>query len=257
MLLRLAVRFGLLVVIAWPDRVAASCDAVASSEYRGIRLWKVPASSAYFYATVRMAVDADGAPNAYHPEDKGIDALVNAGYPDKNWESVLVADPDKPGTPFVQKDGEFAGYFVSKTALQDKRLPTTNASRYVDAREIPYIVFPGGFLRAKGTGDFGDFGMALNVGNGKGSPFIVADAGPENAELGEVSIRLAESLGGVTVNPRNGAGIPRGRFLYVVFPGSKSDPPWPVSRGQIQQRSQRLLGRIGGWPSVRACIGEQ
>jgi hypothetical protein len=51
-------------------------------EYQGTQLWHFPGSAAYFYLTERMAIDADGAPNAYHPEDQGIDALANAGYPD-------------------------------------------------------------------------------------------------------------------------------------------------------------------------------
>jgi hypothetical protein len=60
--------------------------------------------------------------------------------------------------------------------------------------------------------------------NGQESAAIVADVGPRNDPLGEVSIRLAENLGGHNVNPRNGAGMPTGRFAYVVFPRSKATP---------------------------------
>jgi hypothetical protein len=155
----------------------------------------------------------------------------------------------------VQTEGEFAGFFLSKTTLQDPRLPATDARRYVDSTQVPYIVFPGAFSKTRGTGTIGDLGMALNLETAKESPFIVADVGPPNAELGEVSIRLAENLGGSNVNPRNGSGMPRGRFAYAVFPGSKSNPPWTVSSTDLDTRARALLSGVDGWARVRACIG--
>jgi hypothetical protein len=68
-----------------------------------------------------------------------------------------------------------------------------------------------------------------------------------------VSIRLAEHLGGSNVNPRNGSGMPRRRFAYVVFPGSKSNPPWPMSATDLGERAQSLLSSVGGWPRVKDC----
>ena len=106
----------------------------------------------------------------------------------------------------------------------------------------------------RGTGDFGDLGAARQIERGKESPFIVADAGPPKAPLGEVSIRLAENLGGHNVSPRDGTGAPRGPFVYVVFPRSKSQPPWPVTAEQLQQRVQDLLTALGGWERILACV---
>ena len=232
----------------------AACDAVPGFDYRGAAIRKIPNSAAYFYAITRMAIDADGAPNAYHPRDTGIDALANAGFPRGNWKAILVVDPARPDEPFVQPDGEFAGHFVSKTTLQDRSAPVTDPRRYVDSTKVPYIVFPGRFFAIKGTGQFGDVGRVLNLDNEKESPFIVADAGPTDAPLGEVSIRLAENLGGTNVNPRTGAGMPRGRFVYVVFPASKSDPAWPVTAEALEQRTHELLSRIGGWEKIRGCL---
>src|SRR5262245_64575411 len=102
------------------------CDARDFLVYEGTALRKFPDTDAYFYATERMAIDADGAPNAYHPEDRGIDALANSGFPDRDWKSVLVIDPADPSKPFVQRDGDFAGFFMAKTTLQDTRLPATD-----------------------------------------------------------------------------------------------------------------------------------
>jgi hypothetical protein len=246
---------GFLVMTAGFDPASAACDAAQSSAYRATKIGTIPNGRTYFYATGRMAVDADGAPNAYHPGDRGIDALANAGFPDRGWTSVLVIDPADRRKPFVQTEGEFSGFFIAKTTLQDTRLPVTDVRRYVDSRQVPYIVSPGAFFRTPGTGNFGDLGMALNLETGKESPFIVADAGPRDADLGEVSIRLAENLGGSNVNPRNGSGMPRGRFAYVVFPGSKSNPAWPVSGTDLDARAQALLSGVGGWARVKSCIG--
>jgi hypothetical protein len=233
---------------------ARACEAEAWLDYLSVQLRRFPNSKAYFYVNERMAIDADGAPNAYHPDDQGIDALANAGYPNGGWRSVLVVDPDDASQPYIQESGQFAGYFLSKTTLQDKTRPLTDPARYVDSRLVPYLVFPGAFHAIDGTGTFGDLGLAQNLSTGEQTPFIVADAGPQDAKLGEVSIRTAEGLGGRNVNPRNGAGMPRGRFLYVIFPRSKAEPAWPVSPEQLATQTGELLDALGGWDRVLACV---
>jgi hypothetical protein len=165
-----------------------------------------------------------------------------------------VPDPGNPTRAFVQPPGaEFAGYFVTQTTLTDGTRPATDPQRYVDARQIPYLVFPGSFRKMKGTGDMGDFGFALNTSNGKTSEFIVADAGPSEAKLGEMSIALATALGGVDPNPRTGSGAPSGKILFMVFPGSRLRPAWPVSAAQRSESTQRLLGKAGGTSALDDC----
>lgn len=253
-ILRLTCTLIALLALAPRPGASATCKAVKWITYQGTQLWKVADSGAYFYVVHSMAIDADGAPNAYHPDDTGIDALANAGFPNGSWKSILVTDPHDSSRPYVQTEGEFAGYFVSQTSLQDHSLPVTDVHRYVDSRKVPYIVFPGGFYALPGTGGFGDAGVALNLGDGKESPAIVADAGGQGHPLHEVSIRLAENLGGVNVNPRNGAGAPHGDFVYVIAPKSKSKPPWPVCAEELQKRAQVALSSVGGWDAVRACL---
>lgn len=247
---------SIVVLLACALPAWAECSAERWMTYHGAQLWRAAGGVAYFYVVDEMAVDADGAPNAYHPQNTGIDALANAGFPNGGWRSVLVVDPEDASRPFVQPDGEFAGFFVAKTTLQDRALPETDPHRYVDSRLVPYLVFPGAFHAIIGTGTFGDVGAALNLDNDKESPLIVADAGPRNAPLREVSIRLAENLGGQNVNPRNGSGMPRGRFAYVVLPKSKSAPPWPVSAEDLRRRGAAALSAVGGWAAVRACIDQ-
>lgn len=237
------------------DGAAAQCERVAWRTYQGTPLWRLAdADSVYFFATRHMAVDADGAPNAYHPDNTGLDDNRNAGYPHGGWRSVLVADPVRPDRPYVQSSGEFAGYFVSKTSLQDRSLPETDVRRYVDARTVPYLVFPGSFYRLRGTGRLGDLGAAYNLSDGSATPFVVADVGPRNAALGEVSIGLAEALGGTDVNPRSGAGMPAGEFVYVVFPYSHATPAWPRTQAELQARVEALMTGAGGWERLLACF---
>lgn len=58
------------------------------------------------------------------------------------------------------------------------------------------ILLPGCFYKRKGTGRLGDPGFAFNLSTGDASLFVVADIGPQNAKLGEISIALAEGIGG-------------------------------------------------------------
>jgi hypothetical protein len=53
---------GLLLstVAAW------ACEPDPWLTYQGTQVWSVPPGPAFAYSTGRMAIDADGAPNAYH-----------------------------------------------------------------------------------------------------------------------------------------------------------------------------------------------
>jgi ribosome modulation factor len=90
--------------------------------------------------TSGLQVDADGAPDAYHPiSARGRDNLGNAGRPG-NWYGI-VCGPD--GQPVVQGPGDpCPGYYVSPTSLADKRLPASNPMRYVDAGKVPIQNLP-------------------------------------------------------------------------------------------------------------------
>jgi hypothetical protein len=204
--------------------------------------------TAYTYVTSDVEIDADGAPNAYHPNDTGLDALANAGFPHGGWPSVLVTDPENTGRPFVQRTGPFAGFFVSKTSLEDPNAPTTEPRRYVDATAFPYIVFPGAFEQLEGMGVLGDMVLAKHIQSGLTSSALVADIGPTDAPLGEISIRLAANLGGTDPNPRTSTGAPRGNIRYVVFPRSHANPQWPMSLDDLNRRVDDLLAAAGGWP---------
>lgn len=218
------------------------------TEYCGVALRR-HVSGAYRYTTNHLALDADGSLFAYHPENRGRDDLGFASWPsgEEDWRWVLVADPQDPSRPFVQPEGPAKGYFLSMTTLRDPLGPVTDPATYVDSEAIPYLVFPANFLKIEGVGWFGDVAMARNPRTGDESWAVVADQGPAPHPLGEVSLRLAEALGGRDVNPRNGNGIAPGPYEYLVFPNSRLDPPWPQSATTLRRQAEARFATIGGW----------
>jgi hypothetical protein len=213
---------------------------------REIPIWHVPGSAAFFYEA-GMTIDADGAPNAYHPDNIGLDDLANAGSPG-NWQGLA---KDADGEPFVQGPNDpFPGYYVSATALADRTKPVNDPTRYVDASKIPFIVLPGGMARQIGTRP-GDFAFVFNQRNGKSSYAIFGDVGPSE-RIGEGSMALAENLG-IRSDARNG-GARRG-ILFLVFPGSGNGRPRPIE--EITSESEKLLQAWGRTPQLIACTVQQ
>lgn len=220
-------------------------------EYAGVELRHVGDGPAYFYRTAHKSLDADGSPRAYHPtKGVGLDDSRNAGYPDGGWRGVLAVDPNDASRPYVQPTGPYAGYFVSKTSLRDRHGSETDPATYVDAQTVPYIVFPGDFYAIAGTGHYGDLVMARTADGRHQSAAIVADGGPAEAPLGEMSLALAAALnpGGDVPNARTGKGAPPGELEYMVFPGSASVPAWPRTVESIRSAAEALLAAAGGWP---------
>jgi hypothetical protein len=167
---------------------------------------------------------------------------------------VLVVDPNNSSRPYVQPSGPFAGFFVSQTSLVDGAKAVTDTSRYVSSTAFPYIVFPGAFAQLTGTGKRGDLGYAINLNDqSKKTHFVVAETGPTNANLGEMSIELAKRMGGVNPNPINGAGAPSGTILYVSFPFSGNTYKWPRTNTQMATDLQTLLASVGGEAGILAC----
>ncbi|NTV01593.1 MAG: hypothetical protein HGB04_02250 [Chlorobiaceae bacterium] len=240
--------FGvLLFTMVISDVQAAARKPQAWKKYRGTRIYALQDKSAYCYVTGFMTIDADGAPTAYHPQNTGLDDLANAGYPGQEWwNTVLVSDPSDSSRPYIMKSGPYAGYYLSMTALKDLRWPETDPRRYVDASRIPYIVFPETFAGMHGVGAIGDYGVAINLDNGYTSGFVVADIGPRKHPLGEISIALAARLGGKQISARTGPSHPLGQILYIIFPDSGNQYPWPRNEQSIQSLTQRMLSRIGG-----------
>jgi hypothetical protein len=197
---------------------------------------------AFAYLT-GMMIDADGAPNAYGPGDCGIDELINAGEPG-HWSS-LATDTGKPdGNPLVKN-----GFYISTTSLEDKSKKIDEPGRFVDATQIPFFVLPP-LVEKKGDARLGDFGMVINLDNGRSSPAIFADQGPPG-KLGEGSVALAQALG-VDANARIG-GTNEG-IIYIVFPRSGSERM--RSLAEIKENATRMFQQAGGMQRVRELFRE-
>ncbi len=194
-----------------------------------------------------LAIDADGAPNAYHPLDIGTDDLKNAGEPDHWWGIAT----NQNGKPFIQKAGDpYPGFYVSTTALQDKTKAINDPRRYVDSNTIPYIVLPARPKKHQGGAKLGDFCVVVyRVKNKYRVAYaIFADLGPEN-KLGEGSIALAKALG-IPSDPRLG-GIEQG-VLYLVFPDSGNGKPRTIQ--EINTITKRLFKNWDGLKQLKACF---
>ncbi len=185
-----------------------------------------------------LQVDADGDPRAYHPGDwgprspgrqpLGLDAPENAGRPldpsapgPGTWPGVVASGAPGAQVPLVQSGQApaqpFAGYWLSKTALQDSRYPSDDVRSYISSSAIPYIAVPPE-LRKLGV-RLGDLVRVMR--SGRSSFAIVADVGPAG-KLGEGSILLAERLG-VPADPRGGGVRDGVRFELLL--GSSSERP--------------------------------
>jgi hypothetical protein len=226
-------------------------DFTPANTFRGTQILRQKDNLAYAYETSYKAVDADGAPNAYHPKDIGLDYLKNAGYPNTSWwRSVIVPDKNEPSQAYVQPNGQFKGYFIAMTALRAEGKSKYETATYVDATKVPYVVIPTGFEKLPYAAEQGDVGLATHIDSGKTTAFIVADAGGGgDAKLGEASIYLFSALGGNNPNPRNGKGVPKGKIQYILFPNSrpkKAEDRWPRTNEDIHEQVMKLVSKTPG-----------
>ena len=229
--------------------------------FRGDRVWRQKQGQAYAYFTSHKPVCADGAPDAYHPDDVGkdcyndphigLDCPRHAGYPNTSWWNlVLVRDPNDPSKAFVKDSGPYEGYFVCMTALRKHGGDKYDNATYVDASSVPYVVRPTGFENLPNVAKKGDVGIATHVPTGLQTAFIVGETGGgSKARLGESSIHLFELLGGQNVNARTGAGVPAGIIQYVVFNNSRPSNPadrWPRTNREIKEQAYALADSVDG-----------
>ncbi len=206
---------------------------------RQVPIWRLQDDAAFFF-TSGLMIDADGAPNAYNPEDTGLDDLSNAGQPE-HWDGIIA---DDEGNPVVQGPGDpFPGYYISCTALSDWTKERVDPRRYVDASKIPYIALPGELAHESGA-RLGDLAVVVNMRDGRSAYAIFADIG----RLGEGSIALADNLG-IWSDARRGGRW--GGILYLVFPGSGEHRP--MSLEEINERTETLFHDWGGIEHVRSC----
>lgn len=198
----------------------------------------------------KIAVDADGAARAYHPQDvpEALDLLVHAN----KYSKKFIQGELRNGK--VGK-GPRPGFFVSATALQKGEDHDANA--YVDAEFVPYIVLPDQF--AAGVA-LGDLCTVINLNNDRTTSAIFADTNPN---VGEASVRAAIDLHvqepsfPITELARHG-GDEKANYVYVIYPGSRfapsaAAPHWPVEK--IRSVAEPLFDAWGGLAMVKRLFG--
>jgi len=192
-----------------------------------------------FFFRSKLAIDADGSPHAYNPQNTGLDDLSHAGRPG-NWWGIVTRNGKPSGRPVIQKRSDPApGYYVSQTSLSDYNKSPFDPAAYVNSETIPYIVLP----TTKSFGAvLGDFAVVYNLKNKRFAYAIYAD---QDVGLGEGSIALAKRLG-IKSSPRTGGTGSNENLLYLVFPKSgKGDGSIP-SLAVISRKTRRLFNQWGG-----------
>ena len=215
----------------------------SSEPARKVPIWQLPDKPAFFFSS-GMTIDADGAPNAYNPDNTGLDDLANAGTPG-HWDGIVQG---QNGDLALQgAEDPYPGYYVSCTSLVDRTKSRLDPRRYVDASRIPYVVLPGDVARQT-RARLGDFALVVNLRDHTWSFAIFADVGT----LGEGSVALADNLG-IWSDARRGGR--RGGLLYLVFPGSGNGQPRSVE--EIDSETAKLLEDWGGIEQLTTCATSQ
>ena len=188
--------------------------------------WEGEADPVAFVFFGHAAIDFDGSPTAYHPDDTGDDHLENAKSKDKNgvpikWAGVTSMRPSDElvtkGTVLIDQreerniNGKYPviqraengdprpGYYVSTTSIvADRSLKEYQQNRFLDASSVSYGALSG---RLKGCGvKLRDYGLAIRHDRDLQSGFYFADSGstkdPKAYALGEVSHKVGKKLGG-------------------------------------------------------------
>ena len=187
------------------------------------------------FFTAGMTIDADGAPNAYGPKNRGLDYTANArgGH---GWAALVT---NKHGVPVRQRSGLYRGFYVSTTSLQQTHVrDIANPNRYVDARTVPYIALPKDFAERFAIG-LGDVALVINEANGRSAYAIFADIGPRG-RIGEGSIALARELG-IPPDPRHGQAF--GQITYLIFPASGADRWRHITAARVRTLAEKSLAQ--------------
>lgn len=196
----------------------------------------------------KMEIDVDGAPNAYAPNDVGLDYNRNA----KNGNSWVGVATDNHGNPLVQTSGPYKGYYVSVTSLHDGG-DFSDPHNNVDATKIPYIALSPYLAKQLGI-VLGDLAVVTSQVTGEFAYALYADVGPTE-KVGEGSLALATSLGFPHASPRTG-GV-SGEFIFLIFPKSGLGQGRVRTLDEIRNAASRLYVQWGGANQLSACLASE
>lgn len=259
-------------------------------ETGGAMVTRLPGAALKFRSA--LAVNTDGAPNAYHIDGRpagALNTLCNAGRAQSSthalyegykncdrflrdvqaaqrsgwhgstrivWHGIVTRDRTRH-EPVVQTSGDYAGYFVSATSLQNKAFKEDDQRRYLDARQVPFLVLPRGsaFLE-EGGARLGDLAYVIDPVTELSTFAVIGDLGPRK-KLGEASIALAAAIKGETIDPEALTGQEARRLVVpqqvvtVLFPGAAVQPPYDA--GQIAEAAAAAIQQFGDLDRLKQC----
>lgn len=245
-----------------------------------------------------MHVNADGAPDAYTPDGTGLsytcDGVVafehgRCVFPGQSgWERRCieayrtwkasgyhgdhvcafgfqvvggrrVGSTIVGGRPTIQgPTNPSPGNFVSETSLNIPGHSRDSQRRYINSREIPFIVLSRKVRRMIGA-SLGDVAVVHRPKTGKTVYAVFADTGPSWG-LGEGSIALHNAVGNNPIDRRNGVDrAKRGVIddvIYLVFPESRVQPTADHTefRRRIEITARDRFKSWGGNELLSACL---
>ena len=230
-----------------------------------LRLRRITGTQALFFQS-KMSCDVDGSPNAYHPLDDNLslDVIGSAGGRRKgdlpNGPLVVQPSPEVvvyvDGKPYLQPNGEFAGFYVSETSFQNPGLAATDPAHYLDARRNQYIVLPGGLVP---EAEVGDVAVVYDPHSKKAVYAVYGDIGP-SSESGEVSLATIQRLGLPATDGKSSPGQSRDDLFYLVFPHTgqrlMSAEPGPLAQSTVDRLGADQLAAWGGTERIEQILAQ-
>jgi hypothetical protein len=198
-----------------------------------------PSSQRSFELTTSVAIDVDGAPNAYGPKGNAtLDFELNA-HEGGTSEGAIVGYMTKTDkrTPELQGPRDpFPGYYISTTGFEDPRNPNNlDPHKYVDASKINYVVL-GSFARRNGA-RLGDFAAVYSKKTGRSVFAIIGDSG--NASGAEGSLALLQALGYAFKTGKTG-GVEKKDIIIRYYPGSNPQHHFFASQESLDAEAAQL-----------------
>lgn len=248
---------------------------------------------ASLFFTAPMAVNTDGAPTSYHPDDpygsegKAINTICNganailpdgtklnysrcrdlvaayreakaAGWENENRPRMQFYGVASNGhTPCTIKNGEYSGYFVSTTSLAaDPGKSNCDQDRYLNSLDIPFAIYPNArAFKERGVGKK-DVVVYFNPANGVVEFGIIGDRGPRWG-MAEGSVAFARALNMRTDDPQSRKDTYRfgvAKVHALMLANASLEPPY--TRENVRQRAQEAFDDWGGRARFDACVAE-
>jgi hypothetical protein len=187
-------------------------DLTQIDEVGGVKIYSVKGAPSAFIFKAGAAINADGSPNCYGPDNSGIDYTANGGTPGGNWWG---GPTDAKGMPLIQQIYDPSpGMYVCATAHFNPAYNEASQYRYLDSESIPFFVLP---RKHNCQANLGDVGLVYRTQTEDNCYALYGDVGP-TSKIGECSIRLAQALK-LDPDPKQG-GTESRSIVYLVFPGS-------------------------------------